>query len=59
MIRKLLVAAVTVWMVGVVQAIRLVGNDADEYGCRPSAGQVWCEAVASCLPMNEVCPQGN
>ena len=28
---------------------QLVGNDEDEYGCKPSAGYSWCEIKQKCL----------
>ena len=33
----------------------LLGSDKDEWGCIPTAGYVWCNETASCIPINEVC----
>jgi len=30
-----------------------LGGDADSHGCRPSAGYLWCEAMASCVRPRE------
>lgn len=33
----------------------LFGGDDDSYGCKPSAGYVWCNETDSCIPMNQIC----
>ncbi len=33
----------------------ILGDDEDAYGCKPSAGYVWCNETDSCIPMNQVC----
>jgi putative hemolysin len=39
---------------------QLVGNDADEHGCIPSAGYSWCEAKQKCIrPWEEECVAEN
>jgi len=33
----------------------LLGGDKDAYGCKSSAGYVWCKDTHSCIPVNEIC----
>lgn len=33
----------------------LLGGDEDAYGCKPSAGYVWCNETDSCIPINQIC----
>lgn len=34
----------------------MVGNDSDAYGCKPSAGYTWCDALQKCIrPWEENC----
>ncbi len=36
----------------------MVGNDTDEYGCKPSAGYSWCESKQKCIrAWEEDCPE--
>lgn len=54
---KLLFLGMT--MLAQAQAIRIIGilfgDDADEWGCKPSTGYTWCNETQECIPMNEIC----
>ena len=39
----------------VVQMIPLLGDEVDEFGCRPSTGYAWCPLRAACIPQWETC----
>lgn len=47
------------FLTATAQATRIIGilfgDDADEWGCKPSTGYVWCNETQDCIPMNELC----
>jgi len=55
---KLLILGMT--LLAQAQSMRIIGilfgDDVDDWGCKPSAGYVWCNETRECIPMNEICP---
>ena len=51
----LLNAAYLVTSIRIMGLAVLLGGDEDSYGCKPSAGYVWCNETDSCIPMNQIC----
>lgn len=33
----------------------ILGNDIDDFGCKPSSGYTWCNETDTCIPINEIC----
>ncbi len=54
-------ALMAMGMIAQASAIRIIGlgyilgDDADEYGCKASTGYTWCNETESCVPINQVC----